>query len=230
MIVHGRRTSGVLFLCWLFFFADMSIADDLLYDNGSSLNGSSFVSEEGVVNLNGTDYLIQGGDTFVLSQDATLSSIKWWGLNFNKMAGVDNAFEVTLYAIDNGTVSEVPFYTSQITAVSQIAGPSPGSFEYSGEVPPVFLSANTEYMLSIVNDFNTPTATDDYWAWARNSDGPGDSHSGKQSASPPTPGAWNKDGFSFDLSFQLSGSACPETGCYRPFMRGWRAALVVPKQ
>jgi hypothetical protein len=212
-----------LLLCCLC-SAGISHANELLYSNGSSLTNAVFISEKDLVEINGSASYSQAAASFVLSGDAKVSAVTWWGASFGMMAGTDNAFEVSLYTIDDGVASEEAFYTFQLTSVSKTSVPGfPGTFEYTAEMEPVVLSANTVYLISIVNDFATPAVLSDYWAWRRNSDGPDGGHFARQSATFP-PGSWGS-GYTSDLAFQLFGSACLRPGCGKPFFNGWRVIL-----
>jgi hypothetical protein len=177
----------------------------LLYNNGSDLGISGMFSERDPLMdpSDGQTRLIQAGDRFRLTEDATLGFVRWWGSNSPSASDTVNSFQISLYEFSGGAPSESPFYSDQPASVARSSLSAFSSlFEYSASIDPILLSANTDYMLEIVNDFGTPNDLSDYWVWIRSVDGPDGLHSARQSLT-ATPGSWSTDAFVNDLAFQL---------------------------
>lgn len=141
-----------------------------------------------------------------------MEELRWWGWNAGSGPNAENAFEVAIYAFSAGMPSNVAFYTHQPLSVDRTPlDDGTGTFEYVASIDPIFLTADTDYLLSIVNDFATPADLSDFWVWRRSLDGLDGTHSSRQSTT-TVPGNWIADGFTHDLSFQLLSAPVPVPG------------------
>ncbi|MBW2590957.1 MAG: PEP-CTERM sorting domain-containing protein [Deltaproteobacteria bacterium] len=135
---------------------------DVIYDNGGYSLTDGWLSVDGT-----TDYRM--ADDFTLTNATTITDIHWWGYYSNQDAEGD--FTITIYehdaedyTPDAGQIRHVLHPASIIKE----AIPEASSFdiyEYSINVSPLTLTADTTYWLSIIN-------TDVSWNWSENILGP----------------------------------------------------------
>lgn len=128
----------------------------------------------------------RAADDFVLSADASISDVHWWGVSLS--GGID--FQFTFYSDDGGKPGAV-LHTSDGSLSTEVTA-NHGPF-YSSDLTSSFsASAGTRYWISIFNE-----ADDAAWAWRAAGD-PG--NLSRQGVNPGAP--WELE-FS-DLAFQLT--------------------------
>lgn len=140
-------------------FATVPAAADVIYDNGiPDLSGGYFSD---------FDFPQQVADDFILQPGATvITDVHWWGVYaYSDTPAADN-FTIRIFADTGGSPNSDPFFEvsgidGNRAATGLIAGPY-DLYQYSVDINPIALAANTTYWLSIVND----TANDvDDWGW-----------------------------------------------------------------
>ncbi len=178
----------------------------IIFDNGAELENSGMSSDYDAYTKDGYTWYVQAGDTFELSSNSTLASIRWWGFNVGGDLYKENDFTINIFDLNNGIPDTNPFYSYQPQSVSrQAVTQNSTNFEYFSVLDPVVLNSNTLYLLSIVNNSATPNDLTDHWVWLRSiDDGFDDTHYSRQS-NVGTPVNWTGT-FMHDLAFQMYDS------------------------
>jgi hypothetical protein len=138
-------------------------------------------------------------DDFQLSEDTTITRIRWWGGYFGA-APVPDTFTLRLFADAGGHPGELIQTLDLAPITKERTGANTGNapeFEYAADLRTPFLArAGVRYWLSICN----PALV---WAWE-----PSHDHSlagGARSLSDPINGPWQS--YDFDSAFQLESIA-----------------------
>ncbi len=142
-----------------------------IYDNGAAIDQFSVFSDFDTPFSVADDFTLDAGSN-------TITDIHWWGIYaFGDLAPTDD-FTISIYE----EIAGLPALTSLVDysvgdAVNRTdTGMTTQSgaftlYEYSVDISPLVLSANTTYYLSIVN--STPGSSDD-WAWSTSTTSGGD--------------------------------------------------------
>ncbi len=174
-------------------FASTSPAD-VIFDNGAPNLGTGVFSDPGFPQFLADDFTLDAGSN-------TITDIHWWGgYAFDNLLPVDN-FTISIYEQVGANPADTALLDIAVGAATRVdSGSDLGSFdvfEYSVDVSPITLAANTTYYLSIVND---TAASTDAWFWATSSnDG-----SGNDFFRTDPNAAWILDGSGHGLAFNLT--------------------------
>ena len=179
--------------------AAVSGSADVIYNNGGPDQVISYTAD--------FDFPQQVADTFMLQPGATLlTDVHWYGVYFPTDTPQTDSFTIRLFEDGGGAPNVNAFYEiSGIggnrvdTGLNDINGPD--IYEYSADIGPVALAANTTYWLSIVNE--TSNDVDDDWYWTTSAQNGSFVYRFNDGES------WT--GYTGDLAFYLTGrSVVPE--------------------
>jgi hypothetical protein len=134
-----------------------------IYDNGAPNLDDATVSDPSFPLALADDFTLQSGAS-------TVTDIHWWGA-YNSGAITDN-FTISFFESAGGAPAATTLAEYSVGSVSRVATGDnvAGSFpvyEYSVDISPLALNANTTYFLSIVND-TLSSPSNWYWAWSVN--------------------------------------------------------------
>ena len=167
---------------------------DVIFDNGHT-GVSATASDFDFPHQVADDFQLQAGGT-------TITDIHWWGVYSSIYPDplVDD-FMIRIFADDAESPGQLPLF--EITGLTVSRTATAGTiangteYEYSVDVAPIVLSANTTYWLSVVhNTADEPTS----WYWSDAADGSGN---GVRRATDADL-AWTSD-FNDDYAFYLTG-------------------------
>jgi hypothetical protein len=190
-------------------FAGFSSAA-VIYDNGLPPPTTATVADSDFARP------AQWADDFILSAalGTTITDVHWWGTYVRDSLGdplPTDDFTVRIFASAGGSTpkpQDTPIYDVHLGAVSRADSGinifiNTNVYEYQAFIPPVTLSADTRYWLSIVND----TTLTNYWQWPMvNSN----STSGNSATRMNDAASWTSVTPFYESAFRLTGDAIPE--------------------
>jgi hypothetical protein len=134
---------------------------DTIYDNGYPELSNASISDPSFPLYLADDFTLQSGAS-------TITDIHWWGAYTGGTTTDD--FNISIFEFTGGSPAATALVEYSVGAVSRvntgdvIAG-SFNLYEYSVDISPLALNANTTYYLSIVND-TLSSPSNWYWAWS----------------------------------------------------------------
>ena len=189
-------------ISFLFVSIAGTAAATVIYDSGLPNNAQWRNSDYS--NVHGG----QAADDFILASDASVTEIHWFGSYlFTPSQPMPDDFTINIYSDETNMPAVDPFHTATFTSsltrsfTGDVVVTDWGSFnmyEYTVDISPLSLLADTRYWLSIVNNTYDPAGYGG-WAWAYNQDG-NSTHRWQREG-----GAWQTFGSS-NLAFSLSDS------------------------
>ncbi len=176
-------------------FASTSPAD-VIFDNGAPDFTTGLFSDPGYPQFIVDNFTLDAGSN-------TITDIHWWGgYAFDNLAPVDN-FTISIYEQVGTNPADSALLDIAVGAATRVdSGFDLGSFdiyEYSVDVSPITLAANTTYYLSIVND--TALSTDN-WYWSTS--GTGSSEDLFFRTSPSDSWLLDGSGIGYEMAFNLT--------------------------
>lgn len=169
---------------------------DVIFDNGTPDFTTGLFSDPGYPQFLVDNFTLDAGSN-------TITDIHWWGgYAFDNLLPVDD-FTISIYEQVGTNPADTALLDIAVGAATRVdSGSDLGSFdiyEYSVDVSPITLAANTTYYLSIVN--NTALSTDN-WFWSTSGTGSGEDLFFRTSPSD----SWLVDGsgIGYELAFNLT--------------------------
>ncbi len=169
---------------------------DVIFDNGAPDFTSGLFSDPGYPQFLVENFTLDAGSN-------TITDIHWWGgYAFTNALPADD-FTISIYEQVGTNPADTAFLDIAVGAATRVdSGSDLGGFdiyEYSVDIAPVVLSANTTYYLSIVND--TALSTDN-WFWATS--GVGNSEDLFFRTNPSDSWILDGSGAGYELAFNLT--------------------------
>jgi hypothetical protein len=154
-----------------------------------------------------------GADNFVISSNATIDSVRWWG-SWNFFNSPNDNFTVNFYGDNGGLPDPSNLISSQSigNAMETSTGLTRSFFtlvEFQSNITPVSLTAGTDYWISI---FDTAGTNDgQYFIWRETAVG---------AAASSTNDGFSWGGRPLELAFQFEGNitAVPEPSTFFLFI------------
>jgi len=178
-----------------------ALADTIIYDNGGPDYAAGIASDADLPQYVADDFSLVAGSNVI-------SDVHWWGVYAYDNTAVDDDFTISIYGKVLGAPAATALYTVAVGAADRSdTGNNLNSgfdvYEYSADIAPITLAADTTYYISITNDTASLPQT---WFWATSA-----VDTGNNFFRPDPTATWGVDTWHLELAFNLtSGAPVPE--------------------